>query len=135
MSGNSHGLGVGVAGGVGVELGVLVGVGLDVGVALGLGDATGLGDGDGAGVVLGVALPMRGRSCCEPENGARSLGEDTTSAATAAAAASAVRPTGTTRPARPAGRSPVFCGERAYARRPGVRMMPSDARLAHGALE
>src|ERR1035441_10000187 len=111
---------VGDSDGCGVAVGVGVAVGSAVGVGLELGDAPGLADGavDGVGLgvgptpKLGATLPMRGRSCCEPEKGARSLGDDTTSAATAAAATSAVRPTGTaSAPRFQAGRSPVFLGE------------------------
>jgi hypothetical protein len=136
-----------------VALGLLVGAGVGdaVGDAVGEGCPEGLGDADGVTCGLGVALldgegegdgvtfgsgptlrfgtmlPMRGRSACGPAKGAFWLGEDTTSATTAAAAASPVSPSGTAIGRLRSGRAPVFCGDRAYARRSGVRMMPSAA--------
>jgi hypothetical protein len=115
---------VGVALGAGVDeaaddgVGDAAGVGVALGEALGAAVADGADDGVGFGVgptpKFGATVPIRGRSCCVPENGARSFGDDTTSAATAPAATSEARPTGRTSTRfLKAGRSPVFCGERA----------------------
>ena len=138
-----EGVGDGAGDAVGEAVGDADGVGEGCADALGDGDGDvpGLADGDGvtwgSGPTLksGTILPIRGRSAWGPLNGAFWLGAAMTSASTAAVAATPTAASGATIARLRAGRSPVFCGERAYARRSGVRMMPSAARLAHGALE
>jgi hypothetical protein len=139
--------GTGLGAGDGTELGVGAGDGVPgVGVAVGLGprdgladapgEADGLGDaeGDGTGSGSETTLPILGS---EPPpllvNGVWSLGEFTTSAATAAAlAALNAKAVPTIAARRTGGRSPVFCGDAFQACRSGVRLMPSAARLAVG---
>jgi hypothetical protein len=126
----------------GVGGGPVDALGETAGEAPALGDAPADGDGSadgitsGSGPILraGTIFPMRGRSAWGPPKGAFELGAAMTSAATAATAATPSAASGATSVRLRAGRSPVFCGERAYATL-GRQDDSSAARLAHGALE
>jgi hypothetical protein len=139
--GAADGVAVGAEDGDGDAEGCVDGLAEAVGLGCVLGLALTLGEGDGVTVETGPILrpgtmvPMRGRSLCGPPNGALPLGAAITRAPTTAKAASPVNTSGTATGRLRSGRSPVFCGDRAYARRSGVRMIPSAARLAQGALE
>src|SRR5207253_9473090 len=96
--------------------------------------AAALGASDERDPGAGATLPIDGRFPPPLPSGAVSGGEVTTNtAATAAAAPASARLAPTMAPRRIGGRSPVFCGEAIQARRAGVRLTRSAARLASGA--
>lgn len=121
--------------------GVADGVGDGVGVGVGVGDGDDDGEGLGVGVGAGGTLGTCGG--CNCWTWGRSAGGGTLLGAGGVVSTSAAATAATIAPGRPIhaadarlnpGRSPVVWAERRNARRSGVSLIPSAAKLAQGAL-